>query len=248
MENEALIRRAEDLAAQCEKRSSVTHTLFLTPAEQFALEKWSKTRDCKLLFHGGHSQCERKAAFFLPFYMDEDSFDACEYISCIEAKAFFGSPGHRDYMGAIMGLGIRREFLGDIWVTEDRAAVFCMPTIKTHIMDGLDKVGRYTVKTAECSLDAVQEPVRKTKSVSFTVKSLRLDAVCAGMFGISRSHAVSGIAAGEVSLNYEQCFKSDAAVKEGDIISLKGYGKGVLTAEGGQSRKGREFITVEIYK
>ena len=86
------------------------------------------------------------------------------------------------------------------------------------------------------------------KQVSFTVKSMRLDAVAAGMFGLSRSSAADFIVAGDVSLNYSQCMKADAAVKEGDIISLRGKGKGAVGAGGGMSRKGRLFVNAEIYK
>ena len=118
MENDELIRRAEDLCRRCEKTASVTHTAFLTPAEQFALKAWAKSApDCKMLLCGGNEGCERRAAFFLPFYMEEDGFDASEYISVLRAKAHFGKPSHRDYMGAVMGLGIKREWLGDIWVS-----------------------------------------------------------------------------------------------------------------------------------
>ena len=93
MENDELIRRAEDLCRRCEKTASITHTAFLTPAEQFALKAWAKSApDCKMLLCGGNEGCERRAAFFLPFYMEEDGFDASEYISVLRAKAHFGKP------------------------------------------------------------------------------------------------------------------------------------------------------------
>ena len=84
--------------------------------------------------------------------------------------------------------------------------------------------------------------------MNFTVMSLRLDAVCSGMFRISRTEASRQINAGNVSLNYSQCLKTDANVKEGDIISLKGSGKGKLKELGGNSRKGRLFVNCEVYK
>ena len=69
MENDELIRRAEDLCRRCEKTAKITHTAFLTPAEQFALKAWAKSApDCKMLLCGGNEGCERRAAFFLPFY------------------------------------------------------------------------------------------------------------------------------------------------------------------------------------
>lgn len=248
MENSELIRRAEDLAARCEKQSTVTHTAFLTPAEQYELEKWAKySPDCGLLLWGGHEACERKAAFFLPFYMDKESFDASEYISVLHAKAGFGEPGHRDYMGAALGLGIKREWLGDIWVKGPEAELFCLNSVERHLLDSLDKVGRYGVKMSKGSLDDLTAPERKVKQVSFSVKSLRFDAVTAGMFNLSRSSAADFIAAGEASLNYAQCLKVDAPIHEGDVISLRGKGKGIVGKETGRSKKDRIFLSAEIF-
>lgn len=78
--------------------------------------------------------------------------------------------------------------------------------------------------------------------------SPRLDAVCAGMFRLSRTEAARQIEAGFVSLNYEECLKTDVPVREGDVLSLRGKGKGRLLTFGGNSRKGRIFVTTEIYK
>ena len=91
-------------------------------------------------------------------------------------------------------------------------------------------------------------PERKVKKVTFSVKSLRFDAVCAGMFNLSRTAAAERITAGDASLNYSVCMKLDSAVHEGDVISLRGCGKGTVGAAGGISKKGRQFISAEIYK
>ena len=249
MEHDELLKRAEELCARCEKTASVTHTAFLTPAEQYAVAKWSKfTPDCRVIFHGGHPDCERKAAFFLPFYMEEDAFEPSEYIAAMSVKAGFGEPGHRDYMGAILGLGIKREWLGDIWVKGDTATVFCLPTVERHLLDGLDKVGRYGVKTQKTELCDIAAPERKVKQVTFSVKSVRFDAVVAGLFNLSRTSAAGFIAAGDASLNYEQCLRLDAPVHEGDIISLRGAGKAKFLGAGGTSRKGRVFVSAEVYQ
>lgn len=199
MENDELIRRAEDLCRRCEKTAGVTHTAFLTPAEQFALEKWAKTApDCNMLLTGGTEENERRAAFFLPFYME--------------------------------------------------AVIFVMQSVERHVADGLEKVGRYGVKLQKAELSELTPPERKVKRISFSVKSMRLDAVLAGMFGLSRTAAASHIAEGAASLNYSECLKNDAVVSPGDVISLRGCGKGTVSELGGVSRKGRLFVEAEIYK
>ncbi len=244
--NEELIRRAEDLARRCEKSGSVTHSVFLTPAEQYALNQWRPAADCTVLFHGGVENAERAAAFFLPDWMDPEDFDPSETIRCVKVTAHFGTPGHRDYLGSLMGLGVRREWLGDILIRDSVAHVLCLHTVEREILT-LEKVGRCGVKTASVPLSEIPAPERKVRPVSFTVQSVRFDAVLAGLFHLSRTAAADHIRAGDASLNYSECLRPDAPVEPGDVLSLRGYGKARVTELGGQSRKGRQFLTGEVY-
>ncbi len=247
MENSDLLRRAEDLFRRCEKSGTVTATRFLTPAERFSLERWKNTQPgCRLVFLGGHPDCERTVGFFMPDYMDVEWLPVGETIRAFELTASFGSPGHRDYLGALLGMGIGRERLGDIWVKENKAVVFCLAGVEKHLLS-IDKVGRFSVRARSLSLGEVPNPERRVKAKSFSVQSLRLDAVCAGLFDLSRSEAARQVEAGNVTLNYEICDKSDAAIHVNDVLSLRGKGKGRVTGLGGTSRKGRQFVDGEIY-
>ena len=247
MENNELIKRARDLAERCERSGTVCATGFLSPAEQYEIQSKLGFIPCGLVFHGGGENCERAAAFFLPDYMTEEMLDVSEYICAMKLKAYFGQPGHRDYMGALLGMGIGREWLGDIQVEGDTAYVFCMKSVLRHLLS-IEKAGRYTVKASQVPLEEVPARKVETESISFSVMSPRLDAVAAGLFHLSRTEAAKQIAAGTVSLNYGQCLKADCIVKEGDILSLKGKGKGSISGMGGTSRKGRLFVYGEIYK
>ena len=109
----------------------------------------------------------------------------------------------------------------------------------------LDRAGRYTVRGEEIALADVPEEETKTETLSFTVQSLRLDAVTAGLFRISRTSAAELIRLGSVSLNYVPCLHTDAAIRDGDVISVRGKGKGTVTDTGGRSRKDRIFVTAE---
>ena len=241
MENHELIRRLEDLAARCERTGAVTGSHFLTPAEQYQAEQFFKNSGVRLLFHGGHPDCERRAAFFLPDYLEPEYFDPAEYLRAIRLTAHFGAPGHRDYLGALLGMGIGREWLGDIWVEGDGATVFCLPSVEKHLL-GIDKAGRVSLTAEQLSFDALRAPERKTEARSFTVMSPRRDAVLAGMFRLSRSEAARQITLGMVSVNYSLSNKTDYTVSEGDILSLRGAGKGKVTGFGGNSRTGRLYV------
>ena len=176
---EDLLRRAADLAERCERTATVTSTAFLTPAEQYTLTNWARHRDCTLMLHGGGEGCERRAAFFLPFYLTAEDFDPAEHLRAVHFSAPFGAPGHRDYLGAILGLGIRREWVGDILVQDHGAYVFCLPSVAPALLE-LEQVGRTGVKAAAAELAAVPVPERKVRPVTFTVQSARLDAVVSG--------------------------------------------------------------------
>ena len=247
MTNEELLKRADDLASRAEKTGSVTHTAFLTPAEQYQLRAFRPRADCRVVFSGGVDGAERQCAFFLPDWMDDADFDPAETIRCIRITADFGEPGHRDYLGALLGMGVGREWIGDILIDGSVAHVLCLQSVEAHLL-GIEKVGRCGVKTAAVALPDVPVPERKVKKISFTVQSPRLDAVLSGLFHLSRTQAAERIRAGDASLNYADCLRPDADVRPGDVVSLRGYGKAAVKDLGGQSRKGRTYLTGEVYQ
>lgn len=247
MEHEEILKRAEDLARRCGQRGIITNTGFLTPAERHALEHDPALRGARPLFHGGFPEAERTMAFFLPDWMEADELDPGEYIRALRVTAAFGEPGHRDFMGAILGMGVGREWVGDILVDGAEAIVLCQPSVLRHLLS-LDKVGRCGVRTEELALSDIPALERRAEERRFTVMSARLDAVAAGLFRLSRTETARQIALGALRLNYEECLKPDAPVREGDVLSLRGAGKGRIAEIGGSSRKGRLFVTAEIYK
>ena len=249
MEQSDLIKRANDLASRCDRSSCVTMTAFLTPAEQQEIESRGSFPggDCSLFLFGGAKDCERRVCFFLPYYLDRESFDASEYMGAVRIQSYFGAPEHRDYLGAVLALGIERDRVGDIIVRGDTAYVFCLRTVLPVLLNELDKVGSCGVKPEEIPLAEVPAPEKKVNLLNFTVKSLRLDAVTGDLFGISRTQAAELIRLGAVSLNYVVCEKPDAPVAEGAVISIRGKGKGKVTEVGGRSRKDRLFIKAERY-
>ena len=200
-----------------------------------------------MFLFGGKEDCERKVAFFLPYYLEETDFDIGEIIKAVRIRSYFGKPVHRDYLGAVLGLGIERDRIGDLLVFDDTAYLFCLSPVVSVLLQELEKVGRVSVKSEQVALSDVPIPERKVKKITFTVKSLRLDAVTGDMFGVSRTLAAELIREGAVTLNYSICEKVDATVKEGDTLSVRGKGKGRISQIGGRSRKDRLFVEAELY-
>ena len=224
---EDLLRRAADLAERCERTATVTSTAFLTPAEQYALTNWARHRDCTLVLHGGGGGLRAAGwRFSCRFTSRPADFDPAEHLRAVQFSAPFGAPGHRDYLGAILGLGIRREWVGDILVQDARRVSCSACRAWPRRCWTLEQVGRTGVKAAAVELTAVPVPERKVRPVTFTVQSARLDAVVSGMFRLSRTSAAAQIRAGAVHLNYAECLRPDAPVAPGDVLSLRGAGKG----------------------
>ena len=165
--------------------------------------------------------------FSCRFTSHRRTFDPAEHLRAVQFSAPFAAPGHRDYLGAILGLGIRREWVGDILVQAHGAFVFCLPSVEPELRT-LEQVGRAGVKAAAVPLSAVPLPERKVRPVTFTVQSARLDAVVSGMFRLSRTSAAAQIRAGAVHLNYAECLRPDAPVAPGDdaVAARCGQGRG----------------------
>lgn len=142
--------------------------------------RWRMTRSLRfsrMVFRGGHEDFERGMAFFLPDYMEEAELKESEHIRAIKLTAAFGEPAHRDYMGAVLGMGVNREWVGDIIVDGCTAYVLCQPSVLRHLLS-IDKVGRCGVRAEEIALSELPHKARQSEERSFTLMSLRLDALC----------------------------------------------------------------------
>jgi len=244
------LKRFFDLDSQCSRKSIVTHSSFLTPAEQYEINSYLQTHlsDSKITMSGGNDACERRILFCLPYYLEENSLDISEYIDAIQLFCRYGTPSHRDYLGAILSLGIRRDFIGDIWVFDNEAYIFSITSVTDLILTELKTVGRYGVAAKKISINTVPERLQEFKERTFTVMSSRLDAILGDLFGLSRSNAVKKIHEGAVNLNYSECLKPDQPVKPSDTISLRGAGKAVIDSFSGTTKRGRTIVIAKIYK
>ncbi len=149
---------------------------------------------------------------------------------------------HRDYLGALLSLGLRRECIGDILPHENGAYVFTLSEITPFVIENLVSVSRYGARIRPARVDELPHAAhREEKTIS--VASLRLDVVLAAMLHISRSEAVELIRGGLVEINHISVSRPSCEVFENDRFSIRGYGKYTLSGIGAQSRKGRTFIT-----
>lgn len=196
---------------------------------------------------GGYELAERQIAVFRPeapvFYADYPV--KCLKITPLNAK-FAEELNHRDYLGAVLNLGIDRACLGDILVEEDAAYLFCLERMADFIRDNLIRIRHTSVYVEQVEAENFHyEP--KYKEVSGTVASVRLDKLLALAFNASRSSLTGFIEGGKVFVNGKLVTSNGYEPKEGDLISVRGMGRFRFRETGGQSKKGREYVILWRY-
>ncbi len=244
---ESLLAHIDDLVFEA-KRKNFSHSKFLTAAEKTEIEKYySKRKDIFLRFEGGFISAERNIAVF-----SNSADDVLESSSFISAVVFSHREqdiiSHRDVLGAVLALGIKRETLGDIMIESGRAILICLSDISKFIIENITAIGRIGVKATLLPIDELPVLQENIKEKSDTVASLRLDAVAASAFNLSRNIIGEYITAGKVQLCHSECLSASKTVKEGDIISIRGKGRAKLLEIGGESKKGRIWIKLGIYE
>lgn len=253
MGQDSFFIRASELARRAEEKNRLLSTPFLTPAEQEEILSACRKAGVKNVFlSGGQAEAERKRAFFLPDYLSEETMGLEEEIKAFCIYCRFSNLVHRDFLGALIGLGIKRTCIGDIHVFQEeggvRAYVFVTAQVAPFVSLNLTEVGRGGAIVQEVSLEEVPHSQPTVQETTFTVKSPRLDSVLAGAFGLPRSGAVSAIAEGLCMVNHLPVLKPDQEVREGDVLTVRGKGKAKISGGFGTSRKGRVFITVARYR
>ncbi|WP_026476419.1 YlmH family RNA-binding protein [Alkaliphilus transvaalensis] len=230
------------------KNHEVKATDFLTPFQvKYAKNILTSLHGINFFSTGGHLQAERQILVIFPDYLDETMVEVP--IVALEARGNinFNSINHRDYLGAILGLGLKREKIGDIILHQNEQQHFCHIIIheelKDYILFQLEKVGNIKVTLKEIPICSITPPAVKYQEMVGNVASLRLDSVLGLGFKLSRTEAQNLIAKEYVSVNWETIKRNFTEVSEGDVISVRGKGRVEILSIGGTTKSGRVKIT-----
>lgn len=241
-----LLASVENKAQRCLENSMTTSTNFLDLRQRSLVEgicrRWKGLR---FIFYGGYEDAERTVAVFLPDYarLEDDNPLALLRIT----HEGYQDLSHRDYLGSLMGLGIKREIIGDILVRSNGADVIIIKKMADFLLRHYQKAGQAALKAEILPIEQVIIPEARFVEKRDTVASLRLDSVLASAFSLSRSRATEAINNSLVFLNGQLCEKTDRPVKEGDKLVLRGKGKAVLESTGPITRKNRTVVVIKKY-
>lgn len=227
VENRDTIARAIDQAEQAIKTWEVVCTDFLSPPELAQIEQsFSRLTELQLVGWGGYPQAERQRVAFARSEVSLDKSQVAIVALDIAGNFLFDTATHRDFLGAMLGTGIVREKTGDIIVLGERGAqVIVVPELVEFLELNLKQVRSVPVKTQRIDLSELKVREVKTKQLTTTEASLRLDAIASAGFGMSRSKMVELIDAGDVRVNWKEITQASYQLKTGDLIAIRGKGR-----------------------
>ena len=246
-EENMLKKRFTELAERAYSKNIYTFTEFLSPAEQALLK--SCIKGVPYCFDGGYENAEKAICIFgseeLCGYIEPAPISYIKIEPC--SMKFSGNLAHRDFLGSIMSLGIRRSTLGDLIVKENVAFAPCLDNIADYICENLVEIKHTNVRCSKADKipeDALPKPVES----EFVVASERLDSVISSIYKISRSESKALCEHEKVLVGGIPMLSASYTPKESDIVSVRGHGKFIYCGIKLETKKGRLRCTAKIYK
>lgn len=247
-DDKLLLAKLWDKITMGMRKNIPANTCFLSPRElQMAQYLFGNAE--KLYAFGGFEDAERQMLVYLPDYMEETALmEDGSPVVCLHATFYRGdSPTHRDFLGALMGVGIAREAVGDICVGSESCDFFVTEEIAPYIEQNFLSAGRTHLSISRIPLREASIPEPQYKQICDTIASLRLDSVISAGFRIGRTLASQYICQGKAAINGLPCVKADKAVSEGAKISVRGLGKIKLVRINGTTKKDRISVIIHRY-
>lgn len=250
METEELLKkRFRELARKCYQNNQYTFTGFLSMADMACFYEMEKELSyVPYEVWGGSELCER---VMVRFGSEEELGYREEFpIVCILAKPlalkFADALTHRDFLGALMNLGIERSTLGDILITDNMGYIFCIENMADFIIENLNKIKHTSVMCSRIK-EAPALTDKDRQEVKIQVSSERIDGVLSRVYKLSRSEAIELFRQKKVFVNGRLCENNSQMLKGGDVVSARGYGKFEYLGQQNLSKKGKVNASVMCY-
>lgn len=242
-------QRFIDLANQCYQNGHYTFTHFLSLADQ--ADFYEIQREISFVDYAMEGGSELAERMLLRFGSEEMfGYEEPFPISCIHCKPmtpkFAEVLSHRDVLGALMHLGVERDVLGDIWVKEKECYIFCLTSMAEYICDQLTKI-RHTNVTCQLVEELPEECKPKRKEEEHNMASVRCDVVVASVYKLSRSKCIPLFQEKKIFVNGRQFENNSGILREGDTVSVRGFGKFTYKGILRETKKGRYTVQIERY-
>ncbi|XID95309.1 RNA-binding protein [Paenibacillaceae bacterium WGS1546] len=247
-DEKAFVDRAWEWVERAAERHETKRTDFLDPRQAHILSTLANRHpDARVVLHGGAERAERKRALIGPDYR---SFEAADFgIAVLDIASDdrrIADLDHGDYLGALLGLGIKRDKIGDLHVGGQGCHALIAEEIGGFLAGHLKQAHRVDVTVSVRPLNELREAVPELDEQVITVASMRLDGIASDAFRMSRAKTVAPIRAGRCRVNWKPAEDPSVTLRAGDVVSMKGFGRFKVLDVEGVSKSGR--IRVRIGK
>lgn len=241
-----LSARIEDSALKASQAGCVIYSDFFEPNLQHIIEREIgryPQSDCE--FFGGHDYAERKMLCVFP---KGESISPLDYpIDLVKIKAKNAQISHPDVLGSVLALGIEREKVGDINITNDTIQLFVSTPMGEFIQNNLSKINKYDVSVECLPLGEAIAVEPNFTNMSVIIPSMRLDAIIHTVFRMSRNEASAFVKGEKVFINHVPTTKPSVNLKPGDIISVRSKGRFIVDEITGNTKKGNIKLSVKKF-
>ncbi|MGO1369530.1 MAG: RNA-binding protein [Senegalia sp. (in: firmicutes)] len=196
---------------------------------------------------GGYEDAERKVIIIYPDYLKYTKLDDFISVFKITTSYDFSDLSHKDILGSLMGLGIKREKIGDIIILKDFAEIIISKELKDYISFNLKKISNQTAIINEIDKEDIIIIKPKYKEIQTTISSLRLDVLIAAIFNLSRKNSSDIINSGKVKVDFKPIDNVSFKLNGGELISVRKKGRVKFEGILGESKKGKYRILIHKY-
>ena len=243
-EDRLIISRVEDAIYSARDKYATRYIGFLDE-HGVAVAKKAASDYCNVAFYGGYDSADRVYMCVYPEYAEITYQDYPFKAVTITARPT-AQLSHRDWLGSLMSLGIRRDSVGDILTDGSRAVIFLADGIVDYVLGQLQKVGGEGVKI-QLGYTPPLPQAGGFEQLRFTVASTRLDCVVGALCSYSRSKSEEVISSGLVAVDSAECLSVAKKVGAGSRITVRGKGKFIIDECDTLTRKGRTVLCVRKY-
>ncbi|MFX0559769.1 RNA-binding protein [Tepidibacillus infernus] len=244
-EEQPFVERVIEWVERAEKTHTSIRTDFVDPRQKQIIQNIvNSSMDLTMFFDGGYAEAERGRVLIAPYYFSYDPKVMGLTFFKVIGENKFTTLTHRDYMGALLNIGIKREKFGDILVSDTDKQYIVASEVADYIRMQLTHVGRVSVRLEEIARENVKPPIQQIEEMFLTVSSLRVDAISSDVFRLSRTKISEWIKGKHLKVNWQIIDQTDYKLQVGDIVSLNGFGRFKFLEDEGITKKGR--IRVKI--
>lgn len=248
-EEQVLKKRFMELARRADSNYHFTYTAFLSPVEiDVFYQMLPELNFVSYEIFGGSENSERQVIRFCPegFSNQEEPFQITLIMVKPQIYKFADELTHRDFLGALMNLGIERDVIGDILVKDKVGYIFCGSQMADYIIENLDKVKHTVVRCSK--LDELPHAIKpELKEEKIIVSSMRCDSIIAKVYNLSRSQSLELFREKKVFVNGRNVENNGMMLKDGDVVSVRGFGKFISHDSLYETKKGKLGVMVEKY-